>query len=58
MRAIIITIVSAAWIMLGIDAPADANSPSKDLVLMGKVTSLKLGGDDEFKRWIVTAKVR
>jgi len=59
MRATLTTIVAAACLMtsgIGISANA-ASPPGKDLVLVGKVTSLKLGGGDEIKRWIVTVKV-
>jgi hypothetical protein len=58
MRATVTTIVTAACLVVSAIGIANATPPtSKEMVLVGKVTSLKPGGGNELKRWIVTVKV-
>ena len=58
MRATVTTIVTAACLLVSAIGIANATPPSsKEMVVVGRVTSLKPGGGDESRRWIVTIKV-
>ena len=58
MRSTVTAIVAAACLVTwGVGIAKASPPPSKELVLVGKVTSLTLGAGDQLKRWIVTVKV-